>query len=120
MYGNLMEGISISDDTLDGFKIDVFQWLIDCKYFTNVEVDITTDIDCLINASLNYQGDVSEVWVAEELCRIWEKHLRYGFFETHSYSIEEGVITFNFFTRSQQHSFTGEQHGTTGKITAYP
>lgn len=120
MYDELMEGIEVSEDVLEGFKVYVLEWLSDCKYFSNVEVDITSDKESLINASLNYQGDISEEWVANELRRIWENRLRFNFLEEHSCSIQEGVITFHFFTRTQQHSYTGEMAAVTGRITAYP
>ena len=113
MYGYLIKGVESSGDNLLGFEYDVYAVLADCEYFSDIEVESTEDPEHLMDASLSYSADVDEAWVVNELTRGWLAELMYSDFETHSHQSHQGIITFNFCTKTNV-------LGVTVKIVASP
>jgi hypothetical protein len=90
-----------SGDNLVGFQTDVWHFLECCELFASVEVKITDDPHCVLEAScVVVDGAASDDTVASTLERIWLDYLRYGAEEAHALGSDREGVSLWFVTRS--------------------
>jgi hypothetical protein len=95
-------------DDLVGFKSDVHHFLEVCELFASVEVKITDDPHCVLEASCVVVDDAaSDEIVASMLERIWLEYLRYPAEEAHALGSDREGVSLWFVTRSGHLCMTG-------------
>ncbi len=79
---------------LRGFAIDLDSFLDSSELFDGVQVTETGEDDCMLIAQCQVRDGISLGRAKDEVCRIWERSLRYREFS--DYSIDESPVGFTF------------------------
>jgi hypothetical protein len=68
--------------------------------FEEIEVGRTDDVDHLVIALCHFPGDLDAQHAADMIERLWQDHLRYGFWESHAVLVEKDHVEFQGATRA--------------------
>lgn len=79
---------------LQGFAIDLDSFLDSSGLFDGVQVTETGEDDCMLVAKCQVRDGISLGRAKDEVCRIWQRSLRYREFS--DYLIDESPVGFSF------------------------